>query len=416
MVDDEPLVLVGLQSMLPWEEHGVEICGTPRNGVQALEIIEQKRPDIVIADIKMPVLDGLELMVKCREKYGRIPLFIILTSVEEYQHVRDAMRGQAVDYLVKLELTPDMLLQSIMKAKDILHSLGRKQSDSPMEQQGVQFLYDSFFKGLFTNQFTNEEQFETQRAALDIDLSFDAFIVCCCRLGGQNVEDAGADHLLSLYSSTARMTQEVVGQYLTCYMTNMDLHRFAVTFCLNRQEAEDYQQLLLDVLEGAVQLVKNYFNVDLDCAIGTKVLSALSLGDSYYAAQKSFENPKRVRPIHFYQNVAKKNVVVEQVKEYISRNLGKRLTLKEISEVFGYSPKYISLIFAKHAGVSFVEYVNAERVARARELLLMSDARVYEIAEQLGFESAFYFSKVFKKIEGVSPRDYMKKPAGPDMH
>lgn len=75
LVDDEPLVLVGVQSMLKWEDYDAEIIGTARNGTQALEFIDHQMPDLVITDIKMPVMDGLQLMSAVREKYGRPPLF-----------------------------------------------------------------------------------------------------------------------------------------------------------------------------------------------------------------------------------------------------------------------------------------------------------------------------------------------------
>ena len=61
LVDDEPLVLIGLQGMLEWEKLGYTVCGTARNGKLALELIEREKPDIVIADVKMPVMDGLTL-------------------------------------------------------------------------------------------------------------------------------------------------------------------------------------------------------------------------------------------------------------------------------------------------------------------------------------------------------------------
>ncbi|MDL2229248.1 helix-turn-helix transcriptional regulator, partial [Treponema sp. OttesenSCG-928-L16] len=69
----------------------------------------------------------------------------------------------------------------------------------------------------------------------------------------------------------------------------------------------------------------------------------------------------------------------------------------------------LSQLFTRYAGQGFVEFINQSKIAAAKELFGRRDARVYEIAEQLGFESAFYFSKVFKKIEGISPRDYIRK-------
>jgi two-component system response regulator YesN len=410
MADDEPLVLVGLQTMLNWDNYGIEICGTARNGGQAMELIEKHRPDIVVTDIRMPIASGLELMVSCREKFGRIPLFIILTSVEEYSQVRQAMSGQAVDYLVKLELTPEMLAQSIEKAKDILHSLGRATGDeSSEESRGMQSLYDRFFMGLFSNQFQDEEHFRQQRAQLGIDFSYDAYAVCCCELDSPGAKDASTEHLMSLYASTTRMAKETISQYMDCHITSVDLRHFVITFCLNQQESGDYQSLLQGVLEQTIRLIKNYFNVSLDCIVGTKADAPLSISDSYNAARKALSYPNRSRPIHFHQADRKKSHIVEQVKEYIGQNLDKQLTLKQVANVFGYSPKYISLLFAKHADLSFVEYINAEKVARAKEMLLVSNAKIYEISDRLGFDSAFYFSKVFKKHTGYSPRDFVRK-------
>ena len=107
IVDDEPLVQIGIKSMLRWDELGIEVCGTAMNGKAALEMIRQYRPDIVITDIKMPVMNGLELVKICRDEFGPIPLFIILTSFEEFSLIKEAMSYQAVDYLIKLELDVD---------------------------------------------------------------------------------------------------------------------------------------------------------------------------------------------------------------------------------------------------------------------------------------------------------------------
>lgn len=105
LVDDEPLVLIGLQGMLEWEKLGYTVCGTARNGKLALELIEREKPDIVIADVKMPVMDGLTLARTCRER-SALPAFIMLTSFEEFDYIKQAMGAGVVDYLVKLDLTP----------------------------------------------------------------------------------------------------------------------------------------------------------------------------------------------------------------------------------------------------------------------------------------------------------------------
>ena len=60
IVDDEPIVKIALRSILPWEEHGFSICGTASNGLEALPLIEQHHPDVIITDLKMPGMDGLQ--------------------------------------------------------------------------------------------------------------------------------------------------------------------------------------------------------------------------------------------------------------------------------------------------------------------------------------------------------------------
>ena len=88
IADDEPLVQIGIKSMLNWADYNIEVCGTAPNGGIALEMIEEYSPQIVITDIRMPIMNGLELAKVCRETYGRIPLFIILTSYEEFELAR----------------------------------------------------------------------------------------------------------------------------------------------------------------------------------------------------------------------------------------------------------------------------------------------------------------------------------------
>ena len=71
IVDDEPLVQIGIKSMLNWADYGIEICGSAMNGAAALKMIEEYSPEIVITDIRMPIMNGLDLAKTCRETYGR---------------------------------------------------------------------------------------------------------------------------------------------------------------------------------------------------------------------------------------------------------------------------------------------------------------------------------------------------------
>lgn len=75
--------------------------------------------------------------------------------------------------------------------------------------------------------------------------------------------------------------------------------------------------------------------------------------------------------------------------------------------MFGISPNYLSQLFGKYNELGFSEYINTCKVNEAKRLLDDGNLKVYEVADRLGFESSFYFSKVFKRVEGISPSDYV---------
>lgn len=530
LVDDEPLVLVGLQSMLKWEDYGIEIAGVARNGQQALEMIDALQPEIIITDIKMPVMDGLELLKASQEKFGRLPLFILLTSFEEFQFVKEAINRQAVDYLVKLELTEQSLVSAVRKALEELQALRQSQSQAPVprapsERYGMQQFYDRFFVRLFNNLFEDEEQFLAQRRELGVDFSFDAYAVCYCELLDLHTEGMNQEKLVNLYSSTTRMVWETVTKYMACHITSLDMRHFNITFCLSEQEEPIYQKVLQNVLEKAAEVVYNYFSVRMVCAVGAKVTAPYHISESYYTARlchpeadldvpvvffdqegvagdatvvydlsaykkdltQAFEeldadtldetithiieslqhNPTRrlqamdaacnllfmclsqltdgeevvsqifegepegYKSIYRQHTISEitawvdrlrdglvqtlrgrkrgyKDKVIGEIKDYIRANLDKRLSLNDVAAVFGFSPNYLSQLFAKQAECSFVEYITAEKIRAAKEMMQEGNSKIYEIAERLGFENAFYFSKVFKKVEGCSPREYIQ--------
>ena len=94
---------------------------------------------------------------------------------------------------------------------------------------------------------------------------------------------------------------------------------------------------------------------------------------------------------------------VQRVQAYIDDNVSKKLSLGMVASIFGYSQNYLSSLFSRYASMSFVDYVNKAKVEKAKQLLADPNALVYEVASSLGFESPFYFSKVFKKETGLSP-------------
>lgn len=523
LADDEPLVLVGMMSMLNWADYGIELCTGAHNGEQAMQIIGEQHPDIVVTDIKMPLKTGLEVARECGEKYGVLPVFILLTSYEEFGFIKDAIHLGVIEYLIKLEITPQSLASAITKAIQRVNEIHRV--DLPAEniqQKNLQMFRDRFFVRLYNNLFDNAEQLELQRNALKLDLSVNAYMVATLEITGINTELTSTEKQITLCASTVQMVRETVNKYMPCYITTLDMSRFNILFCL-KDECENAGEIIAGILKKTVTIIHNYFNVTLLCAVGRATRSTQLIYESYQSARnarinapgempvvmsndeqnsdasvfnisiysanltKAFEelnaealydsiseialNLRDIAPENMHaldaastllymaisllpegaSTVAQifsensdnyrclykcttveqcctwmlklrdglcevlqtrkqsyKERVVANIKEYIQENVNKRLTLNEVASAFSFSTNYLSQLFAKYSDCGFVETVTEAKIAAAKQLMSNSEMKIYEIAESLGYESAFYFSKVFKKLTGQSPREYMQ--------
>lgn len=532
IADDEPLVQIGIKSMLNWADYGIEICGTAMNGQAAFEMIEEYAPELVLTDIRMPIMNGLELAKKCRETYGSLPLFIFLTSYEEFPLIKQALSYQAVDYLIKLELDAEGLKQTIGTA---LKRLDELRSSEAYKQEGsgrplLQNYSDKFFMRLLHNLFDSREQFLIQQKDLRLDFSGSCFVAAHGETHSSRDGEMTPSQQMNLYSSSLQMVREILGKYQTCHVISLDKKHFAVIFCFEKDEEENFA-VLSEAWDNARIMVHNYFSVWLTAGLGTAVDDPLKISESYQEARQAFTMAGKDTPIvpfsratedfirnsfnmavfkssltkafeefdtdvlhatisqilelfsshpmryvqaldgacnilylalsllpdgeetmdqifaghrDGYRSLYKtssveqinswleefrdglcrflksrrktyKDHVVTNVQKYINAHIEERLSLNEVAAVFGLSPNYLSSLFKKNCGMGFSEYMTQKKISRAKSLLLDRDMKIYEVADLLGFESAFYFSKVFKKVEGVSPREFVQSHmAAPD--
>ncbi|WP_343060631.1 response regulator [Paenibacillus phyllosphaerae] len=100
LVDDEPLILDGISSVIEWEALGTTLIGTASNGLEALTIVEEQSPDIIITDIRMPGMDGLRLVETVRSRDADID-FVMLTGFSEFEYAKTAMQFGVKHYLLK---------------------------------------------------------------------------------------------------------------------------------------------------------------------------------------------------------------------------------------------------------------------------------------------------------------------------
>ncbi|QGQ97976.1 response regulator [Paenibacillus psychroresistens] len=117
VVDDEPMIRYGLTSCISWAQEGLELIGEAANGEAALQLIQQQEVDILITDIKMPVMDGLELTRRVKSLYPDIKV-ILVSSYSDFEYAREAVQlGVVVDYLLKPTMEPADLLRILQVCK-----------------------------------------------------------------------------------------------------------------------------------------------------------------------------------------------------------------------------------------------------------------------------------------------------------
>jgi two-component system response regulator YesN len=524
VVDDEPLVCAGVSGLVNWADFGVELIGTAANGAQAAELIEKERPHIVISDIKMPIKNGLDLAVECGEKYGRVPLFIMLTSYEEFEYAHKALKAHVADYLIKLELTKESLAASVNKVIAELEHIDSAASAKTETRAALTAKREMFFMRLYNDVFESDEQYSHGLKDAVIDFPGTVFCTAVFMQDFEKQENMSADKLQALYSSAAHMIGDTLSKIYACHLTFplYDAKSFVAAICLDETE-DNPRPRMENFLRKICEQSKSYFGVIVRAAVGTFVKSPRELHISYSDLRRLIYETDARAPIIFAQDVsigeaaddfsftrirpmivkalkdndadlfnleianivnffngrsgrlvqaidAASNItylvrsylhngdavvehvfagesdgscalyrlrhksevlewlsrlcanvcgalkdnrqsyaqsVIEHVKAHIQQNLDKRLGLKEVASAFGFSPNYLSQLFAKTTGEGYVEYITHARIEAAKLILMSGKAKIYEVSERVGFENALYFSKVFKKATGISPRQYL---------
>ncbi|NQX60044.1 response regulator [Paenibacillus qinlingensis] len=139
VVDDEILVRISLKTLIPWEESGFEIIGEAMNGVEALTLLEEQPCHIVLTDIRMPEMDGLELLNHIRVKWPRIKC-VILSNHNDFEYVQKALRLGAVDFILKLAWTPEELLDKCKRIRHVLLEEQKEQLEKEKQSYRMELL------------------------------------------------------------------------------------------------------------------------------------------------------------------------------------------------------------------------------------------------------------------------------------
>lgn len=251
IIDDEPLIVEGLSKTMAWEKWNCQVIGTAGDGREGMELIREKRPDIVITDICMPKMDGLRMIAGLKSEFPDMQL-IILTGYREFEYARQAIELGVSRFLLK-----------------------------PSKMNEL------------------EEAVDTVTRRLD------------------------------------------------------QMHVPVMTF----------------VPQG-------------EC------------GEAPAGQPETEENSEA------------NSFIVSNALEYIRSNSKEKLRLSDVADQVYVSQWHLSKLLNKHTGKTFSDILNGARMDRSKELLKDPSLRICDVAEQVGFQDLAHFSRVFKKMEGMSAGEY----------
>ncbi|WP_274365042.1 response regulator transcription factor [Paenibacillus thermotolerans] len=503
IVDDEPVIRFGIKASVDWEKEGCRVTGDFANGAEALEAMKAEPADILITDIKMPVMDGLALTRAALKLNPRIKV-ILVSSYNDFEYVREGLKLGVVDYILKPTLEPEDLVQLVRKCAEMLHENERLETrllgvlaggmererrayennlkrflvdrSEELPEHGIPawlesdyaavyaalnrvraleeaygFLHKSIvlesLVDVFYRRFPQGIAFQTAEVELfflipklsggELEREMQALQQLMAKEAGTGITfglaiGAGSgtvkerfqqsqeacrryffEHegiyryrepsdrsaagkaecnlpgmLLESPDRTDERLNHIVETWKSCWSAGgkrpAELKEQAcrVLSLLFKQSADPYA-----LVEGFDRLYKAETLEEL-CALLMEQIAELR--------RQSLE---RTDSIHAHNPAAK-------ALEYIRRHYLESITLQQVADVVHVSKNYFSILFKKTTGHNFIDYVIELRIQKAKELLSGTDLKIYEVAEQSGFNDVKYFSKLFKKITGYSPMDY----------
>lgn len=414
IVDDEPIIQHGISSMIDCSLFNQPQIKTADNGENALKIIETWHPDLIFLDIKMPRLDSLSTMERLDLSSPGAPIVIILTNYNDFDYTRTALRSGAFDYLIKVELSVELVNQVITNA--LLASSGKKkQLSSVSEADGLyQSQISLFYTRLLWGCYHTLDEITNAKKLLHIDFEFNQyFTVYFDRLttDEQHSDPPITSSVHYIHSLLQRSFQTDRMGYI------LPAEKQGSFFVLTGIFSKDHASLLYDTISHCLSMIYRYTNLTYAAGVGGPVTDMTSIPFTFRESLLAFDHctsespivsgdafPHKSVPVNYHTQV-----LIPNVKSYIENHYREQITLSSVAEIFHLSSNYLSALFNKYTNTSFSNFVNRVKISHAKEMFLKEHMTLQQVSDHLGYTDPYYFSKVFKKIVGISVREFISQ-------
>lgn len=399
IVDDEEDIRRGMARGIPWDEWGFQVVGQAENGEEAVGMIEKFSPDVVLSDIKMPKMDGIELMQYLHQNYPETRI-IILSGYHDVNYLSVAIKNQVTEYLLKpTDIDEFEALFHRLKAKLDEEKRQRQELEAVKAslQENRELSYSRVLNNILDGYVGDRIEYEWKQEMETAGLRFNqcALVVLDTTLHGEE----GDNHY--------RLKRKVI-KYCNDRKDTINKQ-----FCLHRSNKVIGIVTVPEEADGLL-LVHQYvkeIQAEIVDIYGLALLAGISpicreenmLPEYWKKAMETVSSPAP----DVTSNQKKSSLLVSSVKEYLEQEYASNLvSLESVAEKFHKNPAYISKVFKKETGFNFSDYITQKRMAKSKILLRDMGIKIYEVAELTGYADASNFIKVFKRHCGMSPNEY----------
>ena len=260
LADDEQHILFGMKNGISWDELGFDIAGTAQNGKEALELIEEYHPDLLISDIKMPFMDGLELAKVIHEK-GMSTKIILFSGWDDFEYARMAISYGVLEYVMKPINYDEMKKLLVRMYERLEKEYAEKKNRARLEKVyavSLPLLRQQFFSQLVTEQL-EETYREQQIKSLKLNFNYNIFCLVTLKLRESDLKDVLAE--LSV-KETLKEALEKIADVYQFGMSNKEV------FLLCSEKKQDIEVVARAVEEAAI-MIERIFHIGIFCGIST---------------------------------------------------------------------------------------------------------------------------------------------------
>ncbi|EMS73478.1 response regulator transcription factor [Ruminiclostridium cellobioparum] len=410
IVDDEAFARTAIEDSIKAADNTIQVF-TASNGDEALKVLSAEDIDIIMTDIKMPGMSGMELLTEIRRLKIETEV-IILSSYNEFDLVRQALQLGAFDYLFKPAMLPNDILEVVKKAFVRQKDRISKSKSVTNKIEGHNHPQDrgTFFFELLNGSGIEQDRYLQGLERFNLNGNINKIVVSVFKLNfyQESLVEKFENNINLLKAAVCEAANDILGQGAIHQFISSNFYEYILV----SWDGENLtNKEFTDNVEKKIHLIIEFMNTNfkLDFSIGISNvsttftdLSKLYLEATFEASKGSLGSGNISYAWEFKGNISL-NKEMKIALDYIKNKLGdKNLSLQMVADHVGLSRNYFCKIFKQTMGVNFIEYITRLRVEKARNLYINTDMKIYEIAEKVGYSDWHYLYSVYKKLFGHS--------------